>query len=192
MTNLLKIDLETAHSFHHWSSLSKVKCLDSFNIKTVNTSTRKYKDSVFFYCITEKQSKLLPSAPKIIKSISNFFDYGYWDVIFESTIDGSILWDKLSQCHTLFQNTWKILNLKLCIIPKEVGVCKALESYCNSSKPFVIILGNGCHQRSLCQQLKTLLSGCWLYQQIPPKSFVLSTRFGNCIISVNHDVQTPS
>ena len=145
MTNPLKVDLETAHSFHHWSSLSKVKCLDSFNIKTVNTSTHKYKDSEFFYCITEKQSKLLPSAPKIIKSISKFFDYGYWDVIFEGTIDGSILWDKLSQCHTLFQNTWKILNLKLCIIPKEVGVCKALESYCNSSKPFVIILGNGCH-----------------------------------------------
>ena len=184
--------LKLAHSFHHWSSLSKVKCLDSFNIKAVNASTRKYKDSVFFYCITEKQSRLLPSAPKIIKSISKFFDYGYWDVIFESTIDGSILWDKLSQCHTLFQNTWKILNLKLCIVPKVVDVCKALESYCNPSKPFVIILGNGCHQRSLCQQRKTLSSVCWLYQQIPPKSFVLSTRFGNCIISVNHDVQTPS
>ena len=76
---------------------------------------------------------------------------GYGSLTIESTIDGSILWDEITQSDTLLQDIWKILNSKSWVISKKVGVSKELEKNCSSTKAIFNHFQKMLVTKNLCQ-----------------------------------------
>jgi hypothetical protein len=110
--------------------LLKVKSSDFFNKNSDTVTTYKYQDIVLSY-FTQAKTKLVHSAPKILKSICECFDRRYGNLTMDSKNKVSSE-ETATQSDILLRHMCKVLNTSCWIVPKEVETSVALEMPCKS------------------------------------------------------------